>query len=695
MKSTAGMVVDHKKVLNQLAELALQEEDCVVNIYKDPEKIRAKKSNLEITRSKVREEFIVLIIGAFSSGKSSMINALIGEELLPTGILPETAVLGELHYGEKKRITLYPKKGMWEGGNEPFDLKETTSEEIAKYVSLTAEDAINTKEEEDGCVSKIDSKFEKMVIYWPLEMLKDGVVLVDSPGINDPYGHDYIVNDYLPYADAVIYLMNSLQGYNATDVEQLTQVNNIGFRNIITGYTYYDMVIKNNRRTPEKLEKTRTTLVEHMKKHSDLGADAVHFLDSLEGLDAKLDNDQEAFRHSGYEGFERYLGKYLVEGKGKDQVKNMASTIVKQAEVMIKDVENLNAAAAQDEKVLEKRINDSEMQLSIVRTNSFNTGRNYRLCLNNYIPGAEEMAHKFIKELPNKINLDGFEPQTQLPDGPRKLWPFGEGGARKRAKSIQDECQHEIERRMNAEYTRWANDTLGTYMKNAVTESAQQIRPDLEQIAKDLNGITNTITGVTGKTNDGTVGNIALGLAYAMLTGDWFTGSMGAIYGKGTMARGIAAQVGTGLALGVLFSLGAPITLPVVVVSAIGASILAILTDNNKKKVSKIKVQVVKSFKEYFDSSESEDENKKVITEVMEKVKSYINDACEDMDAALAEDIKGTEDNIKQMIQESKMSQDEKREQIDKRSSAVEKLKELQDKTIDICKKYNITDTTL
>ena len=145
----SNMVVDHKQVLMQLANLVTEEEDCAAQIYLDSEQIREKKAALEIERKRTSEPFNVLVIGAFSSGKSSMINALIGEELLPTGFLPETAVLGELHYGQQKRITLYPKKGRWEGGDAPFDLKETSSEEIAKYVSLSADNAINAMEE--GC----------------------------------------------------------------------------------------------------------------------------------------------------------------------------------------------------------------------------------------------------------------------------------------------------------------------------------------------------------------------------------------------------------------------------------------------------------------------------------------------------------------------------------------------------------------
>ena len=39
------------------------------------------------------------MIGEFNRGKSTLVNALLGEEVLPTGVLPLTAVATELAFG--------------------------------------------------------------------------------------------------------------------------------------------------------------------------------------------------------------------------------------------------------------------------------------------------------------------------------------------------------------------------------------------------------------------------------------------------------------------------------------------------------------------------------------------------------------------------------------------------------------------
>ena len=79
----------------------------------------------------------------------------------------------------------------------------------------------------------------------------------------------------------------------------------------------------------------------------------------MSGLDAKLDNDREGLRRSGFEDFEEYLGQYLVEGKGTDQVKNMVSIIIIQADAMTKDTQRFNHAANQDKDEIQERIDEA------------------------------------------------------------------------------------------------------------------------------------------------------------------------------------------------------------------------------------------------------------------------------------------------------------------------------------------------
>ena len=54
----------------------------------------------------------VLVMGRFSSGKSTFLNALMGQMLLPAKPIPTTAIIGEIVYSEHPEAVLYPKRAI-------------------------------------------------------------------------------------------------------------------------------------------------------------------------------------------------------------------------------------------------------------------------------------------------------------------------------------------------------------------------------------------------------------------------------------------------------------------------------------------------------------------------------------------------------------------------------------------------------
>lgn len=69
-------------------------------------------SHLEMVSSSVKQtEFLVPIIGGFSAGKSTLINGLLGKDILPVGISPETELAAEIRYSEKESIEAIKKDG--------------------------------------------------------------------------------------------------------------------------------------------------------------------------------------------------------------------------------------------------------------------------------------------------------------------------------------------------------------------------------------------------------------------------------------------------------------------------------------------------------------------------------------------------------------------------------------------------------
>lgn len=672
----------HKKVLERLGKLIDQELQCAAVILPNN---TVWREDLGETRKKTGEKFTVLVMGIFSSGKSSMINALIGEQLLPTGFLPETAIIGEMHYGETKKITMYPKKGMWEGGDEPFDLLNPSSEEISKYASIDNEAGMNCKADNSN---RIESKFEKMVIQWPLEILKDGVVLVDSPGIDDPYNNDYITRSYLPTADAVIYVMNSLGAYERTDKEQLAEINGLGLKNIIFACSYFDEVSKQYSKSMSKLEQFKKVVTSHVLNHTDLGEKAVHFVSSLDGLQAKISNDQALLVRSGYDGLEKYLAKYLVENKGRDQVRVMANTMISYAQAMEKEAETLNKTASVDSAELEKRIAGAKKQLEIVRLNAETMEKNFRMAIENCKPEIRKKVESFVKGMADSVDLEDYEMQTELPRGLGKLNPIE---TKKKAKELQKECMDEFERRLKKAKNQWIVNELSPYVKEMEQKVSADFKQEVENIARQLNDVDLILKdGTIRGGSSGTASSIAAGILYTVATGDWFTGGMAVVYGKGAMAKAMGAQVAYGLAMGIAAGAGMAITWPVFLAGAILTSIAMVLTNNPEKQKAKIaKTVVEKSRKGFASDSESREKN---VENIMQSVEKQMNSLCDDMKQAMSNDIRQKEALIQAAIDGDSAEKSDKEHLIRSRVNAMDELDKIRRETEEICKEYHLTE---
>src|SRR5580704_671853 len=102
----AGLDLDARKaaIRGVLADLAaLAERAGLAFVARDVRETRLPKLD--------DERFTVVVLGEFNHGKSTFINALLGAQVLPTGITPTTAMLAHVTYGERAGATLVGEDG--------------------------------------------------------------------------------------------------------------------------------------------------------------------------------------------------------------------------------------------------------------------------------------------------------------------------------------------------------------------------------------------------------------------------------------------------------------------------------------------------------------------------------------------------------------------------------------------------------
>src|SRR4030043_340234 len=158
----------------------------------------------EELREKIENNiFNLVFLGQFKRGKTSLINALLGAEILPTAVVPLTSIATILKYGETLNIKVYFNDGR---------VTEIEPAALTQYVTEKG----NPRNEKD---------VQEVIITYPSSYLKDGVRLIDTPGVGSIYQHNTdVAYQYLPKSDATLFLLSVDQPLSKAELDFLYDV---------------------------------------------------------------------------------------------------------------------------------------------------------------------------------------------------------------------------------------------------------------------------------------------------------------------------------------------------------------------------------------------------------------------------------------------------------------------------------------
>lgn len=127
--------------------------------------------------------FYVACVGQFKRGKSTLLNALIGHPILPSGIVPVTAVPTIMRFGQRYGARLRLQRGEW---------AEIAVHEIEQYVT----------EEKNPQNRKGVAGVE---VFVPSPLLLKGMCFVDTPGLGSVFeSNSAATHAFLPHIDAAV-----------------------------------------------------------------------------------------------------------------------------------------------------------------------------------------------------------------------------------------------------------------------------------------------------------------------------------------------------------------------------------------------------------------------------------------------------------------------------------------------------------
>jgi len=240
--------------------------------------------------------FHLAVLGQFKRGKSTLLNALTGEAILPVGVVPLTAAPTFLQYGEAVRITIQFKDG------RPADIfTGTSTAERSAFLAGFVTEKGNPKNKLGVAEVQVDL---------PAFILSGGVVLIDTPGIGSTYRHNTSATlDFLEQCDAALFLVSADPPITEVELAFLRQVSEKVPRLF---FVLNKIDYLNEGELEEALAFYKHILSEELGWNRD---HPVFCVSARKGLEARTSTDAGVWSASGMERLETFLVDYLAREK--------------------------------------------------------------------------------------------------------------------------------------------------------------------------------------------------------------------------------------------------------------------------------------------------------------------------------------------------------------------------------------------
>ncbi|WP_209845442.1 dynamin family protein [Paenibacillus sediminis] len=297
--------------------------------------------------------FTVALFGAFSAGKSSFANALLGANVLPVSPHPTTAAInrimapeGEYAHGSasvkmKSREALFEdiaysfsilelgdfKEGSWlqsvkelrpekihPAGRAHYSFLKAAADGWEQAESLLGESfVVDIQAYRSFVAEENKSCFVKQIdLYYSCDLTEQGIVLVDTPGADSIHArHTGVTFSYMKNADAIVFVTYYNHAFSQADRSFLMQLGRVK-----GSFALDKMFFIVNAADLASSKEELADVTEHVRTNlalSGIHSPQIFPLSSIGALDAKLANDEDKLKESGLYTFEERFASFAEE----------------------------------------------------------------------------------------------------------------------------------------------------------------------------------------------------------------------------------------------------------------------------------------------------------------------------------------------------------------------------------------------
>lgn len=607
--------------LQQRNSLVSTISDCKDTILQlgEPGKFYANRAS-EMQHKLTDEPFRVLIIGKFKNGKSTFINALFGENLMPACNIPCTLTISAVRYSESKngmveicfndnipqhlpsisdKINNHLEK--YRGRNIPvlqLSIKEVNKVVRINETKLRGVNRDKNRERQDK--AKIDALYKRLTYFSDNELLKSGVEIIDSPGFGESKVHDTVTLDYIKHVDAFIFVLDATKAGDAQEVEVASKYMEGRENACFVVVNKIDAIAPDPFATEEEMEESRleqlsvtlekiNSVVEPFTSHQ------LYPISSWNAISGRLSNNLLLFNSSGILQLERDLSDFLTGGeigiaRLTGECKELSGLIsecleeINKQEILLKQKydELANKYKNQNEtiKLVRKRINSL---ISKIRDNASS-------CYGRVIDVYDDYVLALGKYVTRQV--DSFNPGVEL--SRFEVWNIA-----KENKEVTSKIGAYIAEETKSYSSNWQSNEFKEFIENEEERLfSKDVKREISDVLANIQAIENN---VANKEDGCITSNISNSIRFSSSINVNVDQTKLSELSSGHQFQNIGLSltggVGTAAFIGVVT--GAIVFAPVAIAGAsISAALLAIgmILDSADRRILDLKKEVIKAF---------------------------------------------------------------------------------------------------
>ena len=333
--------------------------------------------------------FHLVVLGQFKRGKSTFINSLLGEKVLPTSVVPLTSTVTLIKHGERETIEVHFTNGQRQTISRP---------QLSDYVTERGNPA-NEK------------KVKHVEVSYPSDYLKDGVFIIDTPGVGSTFENNTeMTYNYLPSVDAALFLLAVDPPISQSEITLLKDVKQ---------YVEKIFFIQNKIDYMSEEERQESMLFSKQVIEEALGSDniRIHPLSAKLALEGKQTNSKRRLKESRLPKFDQVLGDFLLKEKGKTVLRSALNNTRKLLSDEEFAIELERKAIATPLEALEQKIRLFQEKMEVVKRdredNTYYSEGEVKRLTDMLDRGLERLKKEEIPKLLRELEAAGKEHQQK------------------------------------------------------------------------------------------------------------------------------------------------------------------------------------------------------------------------------------------------------------------------------------------